>query len=315
MSVRSGGANFVTVVYQKLSNFGNPCGPFLEERLSSLFSRGLVDELVLYHPRTFSKEEKRNMVGSRCTGADLGGCPAEAVDDVFFNELTKREIGRLRCARAGCELFMSMDSDECYLPHQLLAAKALVLEKRLEGAACYMRVFFKSPTCELLPLDAMNAVPAIYRVRERMHFRLGCPYPVLLDPTRRLDNLRLFHVFPREQLEMFHYSFVRSDMKSKLANVSNRGNYQSVDDFLDRFERWREGDSIAGLHPHPHFRKLYTSTRAVANFFNIGVDQRCKRCLSPSGVASSSSPAGADAADALGVSELVSCATCSRRRR
>ena len=41
-----------------------------------------------------------------------------------------------------------------------------------------MRTFFKEPTCELLPVDSMNAVPVIYKIKEGAEFKL--------DPTSYL---------------------------------------------------------------------------------------------------------------------------------
>ena len=42
--------DYISVVYQTISNFGNPCSPGLELMLKNLKSIGLVDELFLYMP-------------------------------------------------------------------------------------------------------------------------------------------------------------------------------------------------------------------------------------------------------------------------
>lgn len=78
-------------------------------------------------------------------------------------------------------------------------------------------------------------------------------YPVLLDPTRRMDNFSNFYLFERSEVEMFHYTLVRRNIRSKLEvffiyrhfkmlnvlqNVSNRANYVTdVERFLYEFER------------------------------------------------------------------------------
>lgn len=41
-----------------------------------------------------------------------------------------------------------------------------------------MRIFFKFPTCELTPLDEMNAVPFIYKLSPSSPFRLAAEYPM-----------------------------------------------------------------------------------------------------------------------------------------
>ena len=76
-------------------------------------------------------------------------------------------------------------------------------------------------------------------------------YPVLLDPTRRLENTKKFHLFDRKDVEMHHMTFVRKDIRMKMMNVSNRANYNSnVDNFIEQFEKWTPEKGI--LHPHPH---------------------------------------------------------------
>lgn len=122
-----------------VSNFGSDrWGPTTKALLEALVKRGLVDELVCYTPTTFTTAEKKRLVSDRATGADLGAqlhggrlrwgsCSDRSVPpyvagvsdvsligDQFFNELMKRERGRLKCLGAKCTYFMSMDCDEFY---------------------------------------------------------------------------------------------------------------------------------------------------------------------------------------------------------
>jgi len=107
--------------------------------------------------------------------------------------MMKREIGRQNCALHGCTHFMSMDADEYYLVSQLKQAKNFIENQKFDATACRMRTFFKDPIYELLPVDNMNAVPFIYQISENCPFRIAAEYPVLLDPTRRLENTNKFH--------------------------------------------------------------------------------------------------------------------------
>ena len=64
-----------------------------------------------------------------------------------------------------------------------------------------------------------------------MPLRLGHPYPITLDPTRRVENLRYLKLATADELEMHHFSFVRDfprGIDAKLANVSNKGNFFSA---------------------------------------------------------------------------------------
>lgn len=110
-------ASHVVLVLQTTSNFGAPCRPFLRQCVEALKEEGLVDEIVQYSPRAFSGDEKRLLVSPRASPSELGpGVRPEQVGDQFFNELVKRETGRLHCLRAGCTHFMSLDT-ECVARH------------------------------------------------------------------------------------------------------------------------------------------------------------------------------------------------------
>ena len=262
--------DYVVVVYQTISNFGFECDPGLVPLLTRLQADGLVNQLIAYVPRRFNAREKKELVSARATGAELGGARVDQVADTFFNELSKREIGRRACLREGCTHFMSMDTDEFYVEKELYRLKQLVSERGYEGILAKMRYFYKYPTCELLPHDDVNHVPVMYACRADMPFRLGSPYPYLIDPTRRVDGCRLLHVCERKDLEMFHYSFVRSNIQSKLVNVSNRGNYrENLQEFVESFMSWRPSDPIR--HPHPYFKELFQKTEIVPNWFHIDI--------------------------------------------
>lgn len=140
-------------------------------------------------------------------------------------------------------------------------------ESDYEGSACKMRYFFKDPTYEMLPLEETNVVPLITKLRPGCRFMLAHPYPCLVDPTRTINMVRRFKIFSRDEIEMYHYSFVRRDLRKKLLNVSNRGNYEDIDDFLGALETWDPSEGI--LHPHPYFRQHFKEIKIVPNYFEI----------------------------------------------
>ena len=94
--------DYISVVYQTVSNFGNPCNPELVPLLERLKSEGLVDELFEYSPKI-----------------NKGG---------HSNEIQKRNIGLALSQGAGCTHHMSMDSDEYYLSSEFEGLKKIVIE-------------------------------------------------------------------------------------------------------------------------------------------------------------------------------------------
>eukprot|EP00906_Rhabdomonas_costata_P028503 RCo040358 len=272
----------LVIVYQTISNFGQPCHPDLVPLLTRLKEQGLVDELLQY-PSTdagtadpsalhFAREQKRRLTSPFASLTDVGGSTAEIAEQ-FLHELCKREVGRAACAATGCELFMTMDCDEFYRPEQLQFAIQFMEDNPVyEACACLMRYFYKSPTLELLPPDEKNYALALCRLRPESEFLLAHPYPVLVDPTRTLKGVRRLKVFSREELQMYHFSMVRSPwgILSKLANVSNRSNYlMQPQEFLERLAGWTPESGGRPPHPHPFFAKTFSSAALVPNWFAI----------------------------------------------
>jgi len=173
---------------------------------------------------------------------------------------------------------MTMDTDEFYLKDQLAYAKEYILQNNIDSSACKMRIFFKEATYEYYPYDDWNAVPLIYECSQSKPFRIAVPYTTLIDPTRRMENYQKFHLFERKDIEMYHMTFVRHDMRTKLENVSNRVNYVGVETFLKKFETWKPEDGI--LHPHMMIGTFFTEIQIIPNHFGIYLDRICKLCLS-----------------------------------
>jgi hypothetical protein len=51
-----------------------------------------------------------------------------------------------------------------------------------------MRTYFRDPRWELRPADELNYVPVFHKIADGMQYRVGCPFPFLVDPTRKLHN-------------------------------------------------------------------------------------------------------------------------------
>jgi hypothetical protein len=244
---------------------------------------GLIDRVIhLETPSSWSEAKRLELLAHNASTREFGG-DVRNIASQFFTETYKRELGRAAAATAGCTHFMTMDCDEFYLADQLRAAKRFILRRKLVATACRMRLYFKEPTVELLPLDELNAVPFIVELdaESRRRYRLAVPTSgILLDPTRSVDFAPPVELLPRSLVEMHHLTFVRKDIRSKLTNVSNRQNYDSdVDTFVEQFAAWRQGDPV--IHPHPAIRRLFTHTALVPNHFHVDLFDLCAACSSP----------------------------------
>src|SRR3989338_7472710 len=94
---------YIVVVYQKISNFGNEARKGLERLLEQLKENGSINAYVEYTPKaTFSEAGRVAWISEKETGEEELGGPLEGVGTQFFNEISKREYGREMCKKAGC---------------------------------------------------------------------------------------------------------------------------------------------------------------------------------------------------------------------
>ncbi len=232
--------NYISVVYQTTSNFGQGCDEGLVPLLERLKSENLVDDLFEYHPRI-----------------NKGG---------HFNEITKRNIGLSLSEGAGCTHHMAMDSDEFYTVDQFRYMKKIMEEGGYDSSACQMTTYYKEPIYRLEPKEEYY-VSLLFKIKQGREYVIGHPFPVLVDPTRRMEpgNCK---IFTRDEIEMHHMSYVRKDIEKKVRNSSAKVNFESwIPEFLDYFNNWKEGDDALMPGRPPGRYKLIE----VENNFSIEI--------------------------------------------
>lgn len=117
----------------------------LRSYLEDLEREKLIDELIWFVPRVFGHKERAQLVSHSPEGLEGS---IDTVGNQFFNEITKRELGRLALERAGCTHYLLMDTDEFYLQEELERCKQIIWEQKVDSSACRMRLFFKEPIYE-----------------------------------------------------------------------------------------------------------------------------------------------------------------------
>ena len=126
-----------------------------------------------------------------------------------------------------------------------------------------MQTYYKLPTM-VLTIPENYYVPFIYKIDDRQ-FKLGHKWPVVADPTRKMDP-RKIRIFKREEIEMHHFSYVRHDLMSKLANSSASVNFiNRVGEIYMHWKNWQPGQQalFAGKE-----KRLY-DLKEVPNIFDI----------------------------------------------
>lgn len=209
---------YISVVYQTTSNFGNSCSDKLIPLLERLKSEGLVDELFKYSPKV-----------------NNGG---------HFNEITKRNVGLSLSIGEGCTHHMSMDSDEYYLPEQFKFLKEEMVNGDYDSSFCQMITYYKSWEYQLDPPEDYY-VSLIYKINQYSLFEMGKHSPVLVDPTRRLDSGK-YRIFKRNEIEMHHGSYIRDDIRRKLENSSASINFKNFEseEIINEFNNFDDKNEI-----------------------------------------------------------------------
>jgi len=228
--------DYISVVYQKVSNFGQECSPELIPLLERLHSENLIDELFEYNPRI-----------------NNGG---------HFNEITKRNIGLSLSEGFGCTHHMGMDSDEFYTDEQFKYMKKIMDEGDWDSSACQMSTYYKESIYQLDPKEEYY-VTLPFKIKQGKEFIMGHPFPVLVDPTRRVEpgNCR---IFTRDEIEMHHMSFVRKNLSVKLNNSSAKSSFsEKIPLIVDHYSNWSFPDKVMWASG-----ELLT-VKKVKNLFNV----------------------------------------------
>ena len=146
-------ADFIVVVYQTTSNFGNPCHPKLVEKLEMLKTAGIIDKLFLYEPK-LEKDENGKVIWQN--GA--------------MNEIQKRDIGLKICRANGCDTYMTLDCDELYDHEQFKWAMNDFETGNYDTSFTNLLTYYKLPTMQLDPPETWYQ-PLFYKIKKDTKFQ------------------------------------------------------------------------------------------------------------------------------------------------
>ena len=209
---------YVSVVYQTMSNYGLPCTKDLLPTLIRLRAMGLIDELHEYTPQMLSRDKNNSS----------------------YNEIEKRNIGLNMSRRNDCTHHMSMDCDEFYISEQFIFMKKVIAENGYESAACPYQDYYKDSIYLLSNACNVPYVSSIYKINEETQFVYRSKEsPVRIDPTRKTNNKK-YKIFDRTEIQMHHMTLVRSDLRRKFMNSSfyRKHGIRSIDAIINHYSNW-----------------------------------------------------------------------------
>lgn len=226
--------DYVSVIYQKISYFGNISSPDQQSVLDSIKQKGLIDDLILY----------------------------ESNLDLHYkqNELNIRNFGLDKSIENKCTHHISADVDEFYLPDQLNYAKK-IMDSDYDCSLAYMKNYYKRPDYVIYP-DQGHHSSFIHPVSNRYSMTSG--YPHGIEYTRRHERFANCKLFTKEEMTIHHMTFVRKNIRLKLRNSSN-GLFCNVGRICSEFDKYQLGEP---LRVPPDLKPR--TTILGENLFNIG---------------------------------------------
>jgi hypothetical protein len=210
----------ISVVYQTESYFGNKANEGLEDLIHDLKTRHLIDDIHKYD-NNFSKNPQDNEKRKRNIGLNIAKCKL-------------------------CSHFMNMDCDEFYVTKEFAEAKEFVKKEKTQASACYFKNYIKEPIYQLTQ-EPKTYVPFIYKINWFSKFRGRSYFPVLVDPTRKMNSEGKFKLFAKEEIMMHHMWAVRSkdeDILKKFKNSSGRmyeSGVKQKDELVEKVLEFKRG--------------------------------------------------------------------------
>ena len=231
--------DFVTVVYQEKSNIGNEHDIDIKRYLEELVEDGLIDTLIRYEP--------------------------DITISTHANEILKRNIGLTEVRDNGCHYHINMDTDEYYKTDEFEKMCEVVINGGYNSSAYQMCSYFKDQFFQLSPKETYY-VNGLHKIEPDTKFLLNHPFPVLVDPTRRVNTFENCKIFMREDIEMHHMSHVRRNYHSKLVNSSASHVFtENMEFLLKQHKNWVGQGDVKLMTPGLQRYKIIN----VDNNFNL----------------------------------------------
>jgi len=194
--------DFITIIYQHRSWFGDLINPSDLKILQSLKNKGLVDSLIEF--KKFIPVKHKSIKG--ITGSK-------------YYETIKRQLGLKTCLLNGCTHYLCMDVDEFYISSEFKKAKKIIISNNYARTAVRFLNYVNIPIIHR-GIDP-NSVPFICKIDNNS--KLGSSFFVRCDPTRGITNgSNINHSFNQNIITMHHMETVRKDLFKKYNSTTRK---------------------------------------------------------------------------------------------
>jgi hypothetical protein len=201
----------VIICWQQTSNKGNSCervGPYV----GKLFTRKKV-VVIRYDP--------------------------DLKLDTKTNERRKHQL-MMDFARAlGCTHITLAACDHFYDARQFVRGKLIHEANDWDVSFTSMFTYYKHPEWQLTPMEDYY-MPFIIAMRDNTRIEVVRNYPLLVDPSVKVNTCQKWGLFGPDEVVLHHYSMMREDIDSKFANAaaSQRWTPAQINTFTSEYKNY-----------------------------------------------------------------------------
>lgn len=218
----------------------------------SIESHSLFVEGVIIGFQNLSNKNEMNYTG----GIPFINCSAR-IDYLSFTpnlDLNTKENERQKhnqmiqmAKKQGYTHFILSAGDHFYNHKQLQFARQWHLNNpQVDLSITKMITYYKNDNWCLYPLESYG-MPFIHKIKPKTEISRTAQYPIVVDPSVKVNTSENIHVFDENEVLMHHYSMIRKDIKKKFRNAASsiRWTPEMVDGFISEYENAKLGDSIS----------------------------------------------------------------------
>ena len=155
------------------------------------------------------------------------------------NERRKLQLMINTARERGATHFVLLAGDHIYKCEEFKAAKDyLTLYPSIDVSLTKMYTYFKHPTWRLQPIEEYY-MPFICRIYPDTVVTASNNYPVVVDPSVRIEPAHKFYQFKESEIMLHHFSMVRNDIGSKFRNAAAAQNWpHKITQFIDEYNHY-----------------------------------------------------------------------------
>lgn len=213
----------------------------------------LVDNVIICHQRTSNKSEDGGMFRKlfhsvfRREKITLIEYAPNLNLNTKENERLKHNLMLEKAKELKSTHFILSAADHFYNPVQFDYAKKFHIDNpMIDLSLTYMITYYKQRNWCIFPLENY-CMPFIHKLHENTQFVQMADYPVLVDPSVKVNTSSSVIIFSPKKVIMRHYSMIRVDIQKKFRNAaaSIRWTPGQVDTYINEYENAKLGDKIS----------------------------------------------------------------------